>query len=522
MRQITTSPKGKSDIIAFGLRGARLRGSEKLEEVDRLTLEDARPDHRNFRCVIGYYFKAKGKFSAFTASTVPWHEYMSSGQTNNLLPTGTYVYKKGTHAPATRSRWVTPALRLSDADGSHSGLATVLRTKRDLMFGLTDEWDQCNPSDNIHCAYSNSKFSSLGCQTVKGGMDDGLWADFQSTLEDLPDSARVDYVLVTGAEASIAASAVKAGVPVSDPEVQRRLGRLRVGSESEHVRRLQARLGVAETGYFGAETKKKLTEWQSSNGVSADGIFSPALDEKTGWGIFAAQPAPQPQPTAPSQPEPVVHPDPPVAVETTPAAPAPSPVPAEAATPAPAPEPAPVPAPAPAPSPAKPLPEIALTAESLRKFAPRAKPEYAAILGEQGNDVLTRFDINDNVRRFCHFMAQVGHECGGFTITHESLKYSAKRMLEIFGAGRHSAGLTAGEAQRLVGNDEAFAERVYGLGNPKMAKNSSAIRSRATAIGTGAAASCRSPAAPPIARWARRSTLISRPNPTRRLSRSTP
>lgn len=297
-------PAGKNDIIAFGLRGARLRGAEKLEQVDRVPLEDARPDHKNFRCVIGYYFRSTGKFSVFTGSTVPWHEYMSSGIKNNLLPTGTYVYKKGTHAPATHSRWVTPALRLSDASGAHSGAATVLRTKKDLVFDLVDEWDECAPSDNIHCAYSTGKFSSLGCQTVKGGMHDGLWADFQAVLKGLPENARVDYVLFTGAEASIAAAAIKAGAGSRDPDVQRRLGRLRVGSESEEVKILQTRLGVEATGYFGAQTKKKLTDHQKTSGVPADGIFSPALDEKFAWGVFSATLVAQTQPEPPSQTEP--------------------------------------------------------------------------------------------------------------------------------------------------------------------------------------------------------------------------
>ena len=206
-------PQGKNDIIAFGLRGARLRGGEKFEQVDRLPLEDARPDHKNFCCVIGYYFRATGKFSAYTASTVPWHEYMSSGIRNNMLPTGCYIYKKGTHAPETRSRWVTPALRMSDANGAHSGPATVLRTSNNLVFEITDTWDHCSPSDNIHTAYSNSKFSSLGCQTVKGGMSDGLWGAFQATLKSLPDNSRVDYVLITGAECSMAAAAVASACP---------------------------------------------------------------------------------------------------------------------------------------------------------------------------------------------------------------------------------------------------------------------------------------------------------------------
>jgi putative chitinase len=93
------------------------------------------------------------------------------------------------------------------------------------------------------------------------------------------------------------------------------------------------------------------------------------------------------------------------------------------------------------------------------------------VLGGQGNDVLSKFDINKNTLRFCHFMAQVGHECGGFTIVEENLNYSAKRMVEIFGPKIHSAKITAAEAAKLVGNKEAFAERVYGLGNPTKARD---------------------------------------------------
>src|SRR5262245_46427269 len=193
-------PVGHGDTIVFGVRGARIRGAEKFENVDKVPLEDARPDHVNFRCVIGYFDRGTGKLWAYTASTVPWHQYMSNGLKHNLLPTGCYIYKLGTHAPVSKSRWVTPALRLSDATGANSGPVTVLRNTDDLIFDYNDEWDEDRPSDNIHCAYSSASFSSLGCQTIKGGMSDGLWADFQKRLKSLPANARVDYVLVTGAE----------------------------------------------------------------------------------------------------------------------------------------------------------------------------------------------------------------------------------------------------------------------------------------------------------------------------------
>ena len=48
------SPQGKNDVIAFGLRGCKLHGAESIEDTDRIPLEDARPDHKTFRCVIGF------------------------------------------------------------------------------------------------------------------------------------------------------------------------------------------------------------------------------------------------------------------------------------------------------------------------------------------------------------------------------------------------------------------------------------------------------------------------------------
>ena len=72
--------------------------------------------------------------------------------------------------------------------------------------------------------------------------------------------------------------------------------------------------------------------------------------------------------------------------------------------------------------------------------------------------------------RLAHFLAQVLHESGGLTLEHESMNYSAERLLEIFGVGRHSAAITPAEAQRLARDERGIAERVYGLGNPRKAQ----------------------------------------------------
>lgn len=563
-------PQGHGDVIAFGVRGAKIRGAEKIENADRIPLEDARPNHVAYRCIVGYYDKKTGKLSAYTGSTVPWHEYMSKGLKHNLLPTGCYIYKLGTHRPANQARWVTPALRLSDAKGSESGLVTVLRNGDDTTFNFEDEWDQCAPSDNIHSAYSSTGFSSLGCQTIKGGMHDGLWADFQKHLKTLPAAVRVDYVLTTGAEVAIAASLIARGADKA--AVTKALGRQRFGSEGERVNRLQAKLGLPTTGYFGASTKSALIAYQESKDLNADGILTPKLDTQAGWGVFsdapptavvqptpavstapASMPAPAmaPAPTPASMPAPVMTPAPtpapaaapaptvasapspapapapaagsgvgpaigaatmaaisalaekakadaaasspsapaaPPAMPAVPAAPAPSAPPQMAAPAAAAPTASMAPQPAPKPEPAQPeatkpvettvkpavsqtatgpKPAVEMTAETLKEFAPKARPDYVKVLGEQGDDVLTKFGINRSSLRFCHFMAQVGHECGGFTIVEESGAYSAKGIMNIFGVGRHSAAVTDAEAQRIAAlpvaeRGKVLFERVYG------------------------------------------------------------
>ena len=105
--------------------------------------------------------------------------------------------------------------------------------------------------------------------------------------------------------------------------------------------------------------------------------------------------------------------------------------------------------------------------EAVRSLAPRARDNYldairqGALFEEHG--VTTPL-------RMAHFLAQALHETGGFTILRENMTYSAARLVEIFGVNRHSAAVTAPEAARLAGDPEAIAERVYGLGNPRKAR----------------------------------------------------
>ena len=50
---------------------------------------------------------------------------------------------------------------------------------------------------------------------------------------------------------------------------------LKKGLSGEPVRRLQAKLGVPVDGEFGPKTETALKEWQTKNGLAADGVAGP-------------------------------------------------------------------------------------------------------------------------------------------------------------------------------------------------------------------------------------------------------
>lgn len=105
----------------------------------------------------------------------------------------------------------------------------------------------------------------------------------------------------------------------------------------------------------------------------------------------------------------------------------------------------------------------------VRKAAPQCKINYLQAF-DAGGALLEQHGIVTPLR-LAHFLAQGLHETGGGAVLFENLTYTTPaRLLEIFGVGKHSAAITAEEAQTLVRKPEALAERVYGLGNPKKAK----------------------------------------------------
>ena len=77
-------------------------------------------------------------------------------------------------------------------------------------------------------------------------------------------------------------------------------------------------------------------------------------------------------------------------------------------------------------------------------------------------DTAKKFEINTPLR-LAHFLAQCGHESGGFRATQENLNYSASGLRGIFSKYFKEAGL----AEQYQRNPQKIASRVYGgrMGN---------------------------------------------------------
>jgi putative chitinase len=111
---------------------------------------------------------------------------------------------------------------------------------------------------------------------------------------------------------------------------------------------------------------------------------------------------------------------------------------------------------------------ITRTLAVLKRVAPNAHPNYLKAIRE-GGPLFQQHGIT-TPRRMAHFLAQAMTETGSLKVLRESMNYRAPRIMKIFGVGHHSAKVTAAEAQTLANNEKALAERVYGLGNPKKAR----------------------------------------------------
>jgi len=144
---------------------------------------------------------------------------------------------------------------------------------------------------------------------------------------------------------------------------------LKLGSEGEDVKKLQTKLGVDPIGKFGPKTDAAVKSWQAANGLTADGIVGPST-----WSKLMGE-------SHLSVPSVITEPSP--------------------------------------------LPNVGgLKLEKLRGHIPDA-------VIAQIPDTASKFNINTPLR-LAHFLAQCGHESGGFKVTSENLNYSAKGLMGIF------------------------------------------------------------------------------------------
>ena len=103
-------------------------------------------------------------------------------------------------------------------------------------------------------------------------------------------------------------------------------------------------------------------------------------------------------------------------------------------------------------------PKLVIDAAKIAEFARNALPQYRqAFLG--GNEMMTRYGINQTPLRLCHFLGQIGNECGRLTIIEENMAYRSAQRLRAVWPTRFP---TLASAEPYVNNPQKLAEKVYG------------------------------------------------------------
>ena len=176
---------------------------------------------------------------------------------------------------------------------------------------------------------------------------------------------------------------------------------LKRGDNNESVKQLQTKLGLEPIGNFGPKTEEAVKAFQSKNGLTADGIVGNGTWNKI-MGITEAE-------------APIAS----VVVST-------------------------------------PIASVGgLKLDKLKGHIPDA---VIAMIP----DTAAKFEINTPLR-LAHFLAQCGHESGGFKATQENLNYSAKGLAGIFKKYFPTEAAAAPYARQ----PQKIASKVYGgrMGN---------------------------------------------------------
>ncbi len=101
---------------------------------------------------------------------------------------------------------------------------------------------------------------------------------------------------------------------------------------------------------------------------------------------------------------------------------------------------------------------LQIPASAWREIFPRAPQKYIDGL-VKGKSALDKAGVTSNKRRFSYCMANVEHECGGFTIPNltENINYSAARMAQVW-PNRFGS---AADVERKYGNGPGWQKKAF-------------------------------------------------------------
>ena len=176
---------------------------------------------------------------------------------------------------------------------------------------------------------------------------------------------------------------------------------LKNGSKGEDVKKLQLKLGVDPVGTFGPKTEAAVKAWQKANGLKDDGIVGEATWNK----LFNNE---------------VIKEDKII------------------------------------------TPQVVVSSSSNGLKIDRLRGHIPDSVIAQIPETAKKFNITNNLR-LAHFLAQCGHESGGFRAVQENLNYSAKGLATTF----KKYFLTEAAAAPYARNPQKIASKVYGgrMGN---------------------------------------------------------